>query len=256
LEKVPSEKRRIDVWWWDDASSHLMLLLAYLATRNKDWQAAKIRVLAPSVDHPTEESMADFKGRLEDARIEAEPEIVFNAKMSNVIAYSKDASLVFLPFRLKGDQPLDPFGNPVEQILSGLPITALALASEDIELEAEPEEGKAGEIASALDTRADTEKQALKAEKEAEEAKKVAFSAREKLLQAKTKALESAGDESLVSELEAEVKNAEKQAEKAARRAAKVRTKMEIAARAVENLGIPPLKPEKETDEEGDPEKK
>ncbi|MDH3885347.1 MAG: amino acid permease, partial [Desulfobacterales bacterium] len=170
LVKVPSEKRRIDVWWWDDASSHLMLLLAYLTTRYKDWQAAKIRVLAPSADHPTEESTADLGRKLEDARIEAESELVFNAKMSNIIAYSKDASLVFLPFRLKGNQPLDPFDNPVETILSGLPITALVLASEDIELEAEPEEGKAAEIAAALDALTDAETRVQEAQKDTEAA--------------------------------------------------------------------------------------
>jgi len=109
--------------------------------------------------------MQDFRQKLQDARIDAEPEIVFNANMSNVIAYSQDAALVFLPFRLKGNQPLDPFNNPVEQILSGLPTTALVLAAEDIELEAEPEDGKAGEIAAALDRQADAEKKAREAEK-------------------------------------------------------------------------------------------
>jgi hypothetical protein len=129
LKAIPAEERRIDVWWWDDASSHLMLLLAYLTTRNKDWQGAGIRVLAPSFDHPTEDTMADFRQKLENARINAEPEMVFNAKPSNVIGYSKGTSLVFLPFRLKGNQPVDPFDRPVEQILTDLPLTALVLAA-------------------------------------------------------------------------------------------------------------------------------
>ena len=206
LAMVSSEKRRIDVWYWDDASSHLMLLLAYLTTRSNDWQAAKIRVLAPSADHPTEEKMTNFKSRLEDARIEAEPEMVFNANFSNVIAYSKDASLVFLPFRLKGNQPVDPFGNPVDQILGKLPVTALVLAAEDIELEAEPEEGIAGEIAAALDALADAEKKAKEAEKDAAEAEKSVSSTREKLQKAKEKALESASAESAITEFEAELR--------------------------------------------------
>jgi len=44
---------------------------------------------------------------------------------------------------------------------------ALVLAAEDIELDAEPEEGIAGEIAAALDILADAEKKARKTEKEA-----------------------------------------------------------------------------------------
>jgi len=238
LKTVPSEKRRIDVWYWDDASSHLMLLLAYLTTRSNDWQAAKIRVLAPSADHPTEEKMTNFKSRLEDARIEAEPEMVFNANFSNVIAYSKDASLVFLPFRLKGNQPVDPFGNPVDQILGTLPVTALVLASEDIELEAEPEEGIAGEIAAALDALADAEKKAKEAEKDAAEAEKSVSSAREKLQQAKEKASESASGESAITEFEVELREAERQAEKAGRRSVKARAKTDEAKRAVAALGL------------------
>ncbi len=249
LKTVPAQERRIDVWWWDDASSHLMLLLAYLTTRNKDWQAAKIHILAPSADHPTEESMADFRHQLEDARIEAEPEIIFNAKMSNVVAYSKDASIVFLPFRLKGNQPLDPFGNPVEPILSGLPITALVLASEDIELEAEPEEGKAAEIAAALDALTDAEKRVQETQKDMEAAQKTAIVAKEKLLeQIKADAANSEKVESEIDALQAAYQEAEKQAEKAARRFAKARAKTEAASKVVEDLGIKPSKSDTEAD--------
>ncbi len=238
LKSATSEERRIDVWWWDDATSHLMLLMAYLTTRDKDWQTAKIRVLAPSVDHPTEDAMQDFHQKLENARIEAEPEIVFNANLSNIIAYSQDASLVFLPFRLKGNQPLDPFDNPIEQVLSKLPITALVLAAEDIELEAEPETGKAAEIAAAMDARTDAEKQAKAAEKDAEEAKKSAFDAQEKLQQAKEKAARSEIDATKIAELEAALKQAEKQAQKALRRSAKAKAKAEAAAETLKDMGV------------------
>jgi amino acid transporter len=254
LKSAAAEERRIDVWWWDDATSHLMLLLAYLTTRHKDWQAAQIRVLAPSVDHPNAETMQEFRRKLENARIDAEPEIVFNANMSNIIAYSKDASLVFLPFRLKGNQPLDPFDNPVEEILSKLPITALVLAAEDIELEAEPETGKAAQIASALDARADAEKQALAAEKDAAEALKSVFNAREKLQQTKEKATESENAASTIKELETAIKEAEKQAEKATRRSAKAKAKAEANAEAVEELGVHVTRTDKHPTEAGDSE--
>ncbi|UCF83216.1 MAG: hypothetical protein JSV50_18890 [Desulfobacteraceae bacterium] len=38
LENVSPEERRIDVWWWNDPTSRLMLLLAYLMTRNDAWE--------------------------------------------------------------------------------------------------------------------------------------------------------------------------------------------------------------------------
>jgi hypothetical protein len=178
---------------------------------------------------------------------------VFNANMSNIIAYSQDASLVFLPFRLKGNQPLDLFGNPVEHILSKLPITALVLAAEDIELEAEPEEGKAAEIASALDARASAEKLAKAAEKAAEEAEKSVFDAQEKLQQTKAKAAGSEIDESKIKQLEAALKEAEKDAQKAARRSAKAKAKAKAAAETVKDMGIQSNSSETDSPETSDP---
>jgi amino acid transporter len=246
LQAIPATERRIDVWWWDDASSHLMLLLAYLVTRNKTWQTAKIRVLAPSADHPTEETMKEFQRRLADARIEAEPEMVFNANTSNIIAYSKSASLVFLPFRLKGNQPLDPFDNPIEQILADLPTTALVLAAEDVVLEAEPDTGKAGEMATALDALADAEKKLQQTRKTAEAALEEVAGLKEKLAR-----LDSETDKRNISpsereELQASLAAAEEQAEKAKRRAAKAQAKAETASETAENLGIRPSESEKE----------
>jgi amino acid transporter len=253
LKTAPAEERRIDVWWWDDASSHLMLLLAYLTTRNKDWHSAKIRVLAPSFDHPTEQTMADFRQKLETARIDAEPEMVFNAKPSNVIGYSKGSSFVFLPFRLKGNQPVDPFGQPVEQILADLPITALVLAAEDIELEAEPEEGKAAEIAAATDALSDAQKRLQAAEKNAATATAAAANAKEKLQQQiETETGIAQVDGFKIDALKSELKVAEKEAEKAARRSAKAKAKVEEAAKAVEALGVPAAKTEKNRSEADD----
>jgi hypothetical protein len=249
LQAVSDQQRRIDVWWWDDASSHLMLLLAYLTTRNKAWHAAKIRVLAPSSDHPTEETMKKLQGRLADARVEAEPEMVFNANMSNIIAYSKNASLVFLPFRLKGNQPLDPFDNPIEQILSDLPITALVLAAEDIVLEAEPDTGRPGEIATALDALADAEKRMHRTQKTAEEAREKVAALKEKLLRLESETDKTRIDPSERQELQASLAEAEEAAEETKRRAAKARVKVETTSRAVEKLGIQPPKSSEETEE-------
>ncbi|MGD8460688.1 MAG: amino acid permease, partial [Desulfobacterales bacterium] len=234
VKKIPAQERRIDVWWWDDASSHLMLLLAYLTTRNKDWQGARIRVLAPGFEHPTEEAMAVFRQKLENYRIEAESETVFNAKASNVIGYSLGSSLVFLPFRLKGNRPVDPFGQPVEEILADLPLTALVLAAEDVELEAEPEEGKAAEIATAVDAMTDAAKRAQDAEKNATAAAEALTVAKEKLQQQ----IESeTSDSAKIAALEADIAAAEKQAAKMARRSAKAAAKAIAAAKAVEELG-------------------
>ena len=243
LKRIPAQERRIDVWWWDDASSHLMLLLAYLTTRNKDWEGSRIRVLAPGFEHPTEDSMAVFRQKLENYRIEAEPETVFNARASNVIGYSQGSSLVFLPFRLQGNRPVDPFGQPVEEILADLPLTALVLAAEDVELEAEPEEGKAAEIATAADALADAVKHANEAKKDAKAAAAALADAKEKLRQ---HIQTNAADAANTAALEASIKTAEKHAAKMARRSAKATVKTMAAAKTVEELGGQTEKPDED----------
>ncbi|UCG11796.1 MAG: amino acid permease [Deltaproteobacteria bacterium] len=234
LETLSPNERRIDVWWWGDATSRLMLLLAYLMTRSDEWSEARIRVLTPGREMDSEEGVESLRKRLEEVRIEAEPEVLENVSSATVAERSADAALVFLPFRLRRDQLLDPFGYPLEELLSGLPIVALVLAAEDIDLEAEPEEGKAGEIAVALDALADAEKKAREAEKDAAEAAEDS----EKKLREIRVAAESGATQEELSEIEAAALEAKERANKAARRAAKAMAKLEDAGRTVEALGI------------------
>jgi hypothetical protein len=253
LGSIPSNERRIDVWWWDDASSHLMLLLAYLITRSEAWENAKIRVMAPTFNQATENTIEQLHHKLEEIRIEAEPEIVKEADTNKIVAHSTDASLVLLPFRLKGNQPLDPFGEPLDQILLRLPITAIVLAAEDIELDAEPEAGKAGEVAAALDSLADAEKRAKEAEKDATRAQEAADEANKKLQQIEEEAKDKQADELKIAEIRAAAAEAGKQAEKAARRSAKAKTKAQDAKKEAEALGIEVKDPDNETNSRSHP---
>ena len=234
LENIPGEDRRIDVWWLNDATSRLMLLLGYLITRSEPWDAAKIRVLAAGYDADTPENLTDLKNNLEEARIEAEPIIVTNADMEKLSEYSADAAVVFLPFRLRGNQITCSIDGPIEKLLSRLPVTVFVLAAEDISLDAEPEEGTAGDMAVAMDALADVEKKAVEAEKEAAKARGIAETARAKLLELESNTRHI--EEDLRIELKTAADNAEKEADKAFRKAAKARAKVEEAARDVKEL--------------------
>ena len=242
LEALSPSERRIDVWWWDDATGHLMLLLAYLMTRSDAWGEARIRVLAAGQDGELDEEVEGLKKMLEEARIEAEPEIVENMSSKTVVEHSADAALVFFPFRLRANQLLDPFDKPLDAILPRLPIVALVLAAEDIELDAEPEEGIAGEIAAALDALADADKKAREAEKEAVAAKEES----KKWLREVQAATESGAKQEELSKIEAAALEAEERASKATRRAAKAVAELEDAARTVEALGVKPPEGDKE----------
>ena len=233
LETVPPKERRIDVWWWNDPTSHLMLLLAYLMTRNEMWEEADLRVLAATYERKSKKSMEDLRKTLEDVRIPAEPEVVSRVTADAVVKHSADSTLVFLPFRLRRNQLVDPFGNPIEALLSRLPMVALVLAAEDIDLDAEPEEGKPAEVAAALDALTDAQKKAREAEKSATDSAKQ----EEKKRSALEDAVSSGADEQTVSKIEKEVKAAQEEARKLSRRAAKAQAKVEDAAREAEMLG-------------------
>jgi hypothetical protein len=225
-----AQECRIDVWWWGDATSRLMLLFAYLMTRHEAWNGAAIRVLAVDDKHGAEE---DLQKLLEEVRITAESEIVPDANADVIAEHSHDASVVYIPFRLLGDQLQDPFGGRLEPFLQRLPVVALVLAAEDIELDAEPEAGKAGELAAALDALSDAERAADQTAKEAQRATELA----EKQIEEIRSAAHSDKDDGALAEVEAAVRKAKAEALKAVLRAAKAQAKAQEAGKTVESLG-------------------
>jgi amino acid transporter len=230
---VPETERRIDVWWWDDATGRLMLLLAHLIARSKDWDDARIRVLSAEKKTDAVGPVENLKTFLDDVRIDAEPVELEMVDAGTVEQQSGDASLVLMPLQIKGDRSLGPFGEPVENIINRLPSVAMVLAAEDIDLEAEPEEGKAGEMASALDQLADTEKKAQKAEKEVEKASR---SLDENLAQL-SEVEKSETEPSKVHKMRSEVFDAEAAVEKAVRKAAKAEAKIRYATQEAVDTG-------------------
>ena len=238
IEETEERKRYVDVWWWGDATSRLMLLMAYLMTRHENWDQSKIRLLAVDDGHRPDLSMDSIREMLDEIRIEAEFEIVRDVDADTFAEYSADAALAFIPFRIKNDQIVDLFGNPIDKTLFLLPVTAMVLAAEDIELDAEPEEGEAGEMAEVLDTLTDARKKARAAIKKAEEATVAAEKSKEKAenMQKNT----DGTDSDTLAAVEKKAEEAEKQADKMSRKAAKAAAKAETAAREAESSGVLP----------------
>ena len=254
LTELPPEKRRIDVWWWRDRTSRLMLLLAYLMTRSDEWSGARIRVLAAESDtredaeaEPDyEATVEDLRKTLEEFRISAEPEVVVDTNVETVAEHSGNAALVFLPFRLRGNQLVGPFGGRIEDLLAPLPVTAICLASEDISLDAEPEEGKSAEIAAALDAFSHAKKRLEKAEQGATEAHEYAAKTLKELEEAASVGV----DEEVRSDIEAASLDVMELADRAARRQAEAVAKMEDATKNVEAVGASPEEDSQDSEEE------
>ena len=173
---------------------------------------------------------------LAEVRIEADPEIVVGADADIIAEYSADSSLVFLPFRIRDDQVVDPFGSSMGETLFLLPVTAMVMAAEDIDLDAEPEEGEAGEKAEASDALEDAARKAADAAKAAADAVEAAEKARKRV--EKMKADPDGVDPEAEIKAEKIAKEAEKQAVEKARKAAKATAKAQTASREAEASGI------------------
>ena len=141
LEPISGDDRVIDVWWEDSSSGQLMLLLAYLMTRSDEWKGARIRLLGP---HEVVDSAGPhgkvLRDRVEEIRIEAEVIATPDQDERTVVGMSGSSSMVFLPFRIHGGRFYSPFGWEIGPALARLPIVVLALAAEDVGLEADPDE--------------------------------------------------------------------------------------------------------------------
>jgi amino acid transporter len=234
-DTVDSERegRRIDVWWRADPSSRLMLLFAYLMTRHHDWQKAHIRVLTSGTGQRLEEAKQRMTKMLENIRIDAQPQIVDDLESETIITYSSDSSLVFLPFKIEKYKLTDRQGFSLQRTLPRLPTTALVMAAEEIDLDAEPEEGAAGELAAAMDRLNEAEQRLLRAQKETARSRADIEQLKEKLESAKR----NEPDQKTIQEITDQLEQAEQNAQKAFRKAAKNQTKADDAADEVTRLG-------------------
>jgi amino acid transporter len=144
LDGTALDARRIDVWYRVGASSRLALLLAYLMTRTPDWKDATIRLLAARPGTMSEQQTSEaLREMLGEVRIDAQPVVVDHIDPESVASLSRNASLVFLPFSLRGERTVGPSGGTLAEYGEGMPVVAFVSAAQDIELDADPEEIKA-----------------------------------------------------------------------------------------------------------------
>lgn len=224
---------KIDIWWWGDASSRLMLLLSYLSTRHSTWKDAEIRLIAANYNEKSEDNLRELRQTVADSRIQASCEIIVDDDIDLLSQYSEKADLVLVPFQIKNNQIKDPYGDDIQDLIVRLKNVVLVKACEDIDLDAEPEEGEAAQMAAAIDALNKLRERAKKAEKEALKTNAAADTVREKLKLLKKAEPSDKGDEVIV-QMEKELREAETLANKAARKAAKESAKAEISEQDIQ----------------------
>lgn len=248
LDATPVDRRRIDVWYRDDATGRLSLLLAYLTTRTSDWKDAVIRLIAPRPrkKRTDEELLADLRSMLDEVRIHAEPVVVDDMDREHLLDQSKDASLVFLPFTIRGGRASTPWDRPLAESGEGLPVVAFTMAAQDLDLGAEPEEGPHAEVAEALDRADGAEKTAQEAARSAARAEQEVASSRRRLRENADAAKAEDGETAEVQEAEGRARKARRVAERARERADRAREEAEQARRDAESGGSSPAGPDQQ----------
>lgn len=239
--------RRIDVWWQDDATGRLSLLLAHLMTRSAPWDSARLRVITADAEAP-DDAREKLRQTIDDVRIEAEPVVVSEMTANTLASASDGADLAFLPFRLRWHAVVDPSGSPWGPLLENIHNAVLVLAAEDIDLDADPEEGAAAlraKAQDALNAAKNRQQKALKAIESATAEVEAARSDMERLLSE-----EKPGEESpRLQTARKRVETAAREAEIASRKAAKATAMAEQGVQDALARGItldPPPAPEKE----------
>jgi hypothetical protein len=153
---------------------------------------------------------------LEKTRIPAEPIVIQVRSAETIVEYSCNSSLVFLPFTIHGGRFYHPLGGEIGEVLPDLPSVALGLAAQDVDLDAEPEEGIHAETAVMLDRIERAKEAARKRAKEAEEANASAADASAAL----ERALAEGAKPEVLAEIHQRLRRAEACAREAARHAA------------------------------------
>jgi amino acid transporter len=230
LAKNDSEHQYvIDVWWRDDSTGNFMLLVAYLITRNEIFKNSVIRMIAQGEKKDVTQITEQLKKQLEDIRIDAEPLIVQDIDQETIVEISSDSSMVLMPFRVKDYRFIDSSGGSLYRLLPQLPLTVLAKAAQDIDLEAEPDEGLLGDLAAASDALESAQKAYRLEYKKAQQLKSEADR-----LTLKLSELDS--DDENRAELIVQSDNAIKAYETRYRKAAKARVKVQTAVRELEKI--------------------
>ncbi len=230
LSKSDSEHQYvIDVWWRDDSTGNFMLLVAYLITRNEIFKNSLIRMIAQGEKKDATQLTEQLKKQLEDIRIDAEPLIVQDIDQETIVEISSDSSMILMPFRVKDFRFIDSSGGSLYRLLPQLPLTVLAKAAQDIDLEAEPDEGLLGDLAAASDALESAQKAYRQEYKKAQQLKSEADR-----LTLKLSELDS--DDENRAELIVQSDNAIKAYETGYRKAAKARVKVQTAVRELEKM--------------------
>lgn len=154
--------REIHVWWGGlERNSDLMLLLAYLLSRNTSWRNARVKVMSVASGEVAKTRTESYlKKLIPDIRIEAEPHVIIKPKELSVSELiqreSAQAEVVFLGLATPNPGEESAYAERLEKLAGDLPVVFFVknasmfvgelLESPIEEFDEEEEEGKEGQV--------------------------------------------------------------------------------------------------------------
>lgn len=137
FENTPRAERTIALWWSDDQVGKLVVLLAWLCKRDPSWKKAQVVAHVPATDDPGEPDRV--AALLAESRIDAD--VVQVEPTAAAFAESMGgATLALAPLQVSRGRALGPFGSPVGMLVESLPLAVLVLATEELELNTQPDD--------------------------------------------------------------------------------------------------------------------
>ena len=155
FEATPPDQRTIALWWSDDQLGQLITLLGWLCKRHPDWHEAEIVAYVPVSDDAHETGRVEQL--LHEARIKARVLEVDPTPAAFAHALG-EATLALAPLRVRRGQALGPFDTPLGMLVEGLPLAVMVLATESLDLDAQPDESDLAELATLTDRAAETQR--------------------------------------------------------------------------------------------------
>ncbi|MBE9486164.1 MAG: amino acid permease [Chloroflexi bacterium] len=120
-------KRRIDIWWGGlQRNGDLMLLLAYLLSRNPEWRGSTIRILSVASNELMQEKTVSFLRKLiPEIRIDAEVRVMVKAKEERIkdiiVEQSSSADLILLGLATPEEGNEEHYARRLYRLAEGLP---------------------------------------------------------------------------------------------------------------------------------------
>ncbi len=154
FEDTPRDERSIALWWSDDRVGQLITLMAWLCERDHEWSQATITAYVPSGEG--EIDIEHVETLLKKARIKAEV-VEVDATPAALSTALGSATMALAPLRVRRGSAIGPFETPLGMLVESLPLAIMVLATDEVSLDAEPDESDLAEIARLSDQLASEE---------------------------------------------------------------------------------------------------